>query len=389
MSVSTEAAPSLAPSAAYSRAAGAVRLTHELVTGEAWDEIIAGFDEACQEQMHVFAQSRWPGVVQEPVVFRRNGEVVGGTMVMVQRLPLGVGAIAITKWGPMLRDTAAPDADELHDAMIECLIGEYAERRRMMLSVLPRAALFSPNRRYDALIRRGFRPGSELLFPDRYIVNLRLDDDGLRKSFHQKWRYHLNKSLKQGLDFEHATAERMEDFHMLYNAMTDRKQFPDHSAYGTVDELMTMDPEALRPELFFVRKDEALVAGAIIFKAGDRAVYLYGATSDQALPLRAGYFLHWHIIRWLRDNTCADWYDLGGTDGFQGLHQFKKGMVGTAGVIQPVPPVANYAASRFAYLTGLGAFAARDAFHQVRRHVDGWRNPKARPDQERRAGDTE
>ena len=62
--------------------------------------------------------------------------------------------------------------------------------------------------------------------------------------------------------------------------------------------------------------------------------------------------MHWHIIRWLRDNTRATWYDLGGTDGFQGLHQFKKGMVGDAGVITPVPPVANYAAYRLPFLIG-------------------------------------
>ena len=41
------------------------------------------------------------------------------------------------------------------------------------------------------------------------------------------------------------------------------------------------------------------VAGAVIFKAGDRAAYLYGATSAAALELRAGYLLHFHIIGWL------------------------------------------------------------------------------------------
>jgi hypothetical protein len=121
-----------------------------------------------------------------------------------------------------------------------------------------------------------------------------------------------------------------------------------------------MDNTALRPELFFVRHKGELVAGAIIFKAGDMAVYLYGATNDQALPLRAGYFLHWHIIRWLRDNTEASWYDLGGTEGNQGLHQFKKGMVGEAGFIAPVPPVANYSSHLLPTLTGNLAFGARE-----------------------------
>ena len=80
--------------------------------------------------------------------------------------------------------------------------------------------------------------------------------------------------------------------------------------------------------------------------------------------------MHWHIIRWLRDHTVARWYDLGGTDGFQGLHQFKKGMVGARGLIRPVPPVANYAARLWPRLIGEGAFAGRELLHRVNRWID-------------------
>jgi hypothetical protein len=355
-------------------------LEGKIVSGAEWDAIVAGFDEVCQEQLHAFAASRWPSVIQEPMVFLANGEVVGGSLNMVQRLPLGIGAIAVSKWGPMLRFAGRADAGAVHAGMVEALISEYADKRGYMLSVLPRASVEPANAAHRRLVERGFRRGSELLFPNRYMVALRLDDAAQRKSFHQKWRYHLNRSEKAGLSFERASPERLAEFEALYAAMTDRKQFTDHSAYETIAPLMLLD-EKLRPELFFVRHEGELVAGALIFKAGDRAVYLYGATNDKALPLRAGYFMHWHIIRWLRDHTSAVWYDLGGTDGFQGLHQFKKGIVGEAGVIRLVPPVANYASSRLAYLAGAGAFAARDLVHMFRRNVDGWRNPKARPTQ--------
>ena len=361
----------------------ALELETRIVSGAEWDRTIAGFDEVCQEQLHMFAQPRWPSVEHEPMLFLDNGEIVGGALMMIQRLPLRLGAIAISKWAPIVRHGARADRDAIHAAIVEAMVAEYAHKRGLMLSVLPRASLSEVNQDYERLIARGFRKGSVLGFPNRYIVNLRLSDAEQRKSFHQKWRYHLNKSEKEGLSFEHAGAERIGEFDTLYTAMTDRKQFTDHSAYETVPSLMATEIDALRPELFFVRHGGELVAGALIFKAGDRAVYLYGATNDRALPLRAGYFMHWHIIRWLRDNTEASWYDLGGTDGYQGLHQFKKGMVGEAGVIRPVPPVANYASNPLAYALGAGAFAARDGYYQVRRVVDAWRNPKARPDQAR------
>lgn len=359
----------------------AVPLEMRQVSGAEWDRIAAGFDEVCQEQLHAFAATRWPAVKPEPVVFLSEGVVVGGALVMVQRLPLGLAHIAVSKWGPMLADAARPDAEAIHAGMVEAMVAEYADRRGQMLSVLPRASIAPVNREYERLVERGFKRGSVLGFPNRYIVNLRLSDDEQRRSFQQTWRRQLAKSEKQGLGFERAEPDQFGIFTRLYAEMTDRKQFSDHSAYETLADMMNIAVPALRPELFFVRHEGTVVAGAVIFKAGERAVYLYGATNDQALPLRAGYFMHWHIIRWLRDNTAADWYDLGGTDGFQGLHQFKKGMVGEAGVIRPVPPVANYARSRLVYLAGAGAFAARDGINALRRRIDGWRNPKSRPTQ--------
>jgi len=362
-------------------AAAPPRLELRVISGAEWDQTIAGFDEVCQEQLHVFATARWPAVAQEPVIFLADGQVVGGSLMMIQKLPLGVGRIAVSKWGPMLRHATLANAAAIHVGMVEALIAEYAHQRGMMLSVLPRASLAPGNPDYARLIERGFKRGSELGFPSRYIVNLRLSDAEQRKSFAQKWRYHLNKSEQAGLTFERAGPERIGEFDTLYSAMTDRKKFTDHSAYETVPLLMSLDIEALRPELFFVRHEGEVVAGALIFKAGDRAVYLYGATNDKALPLRAGYFIHWNVIRWLRDNTTAKWYDLGGTDGFHGLHQFKKGMVGEAGVITPVPPVANYASRVLPYLAGTAAFWGRDVIHRSKAKLQGLVQPKARPNQ--------
>jgi hypothetical protein len=348
-----------------------------------WDRLVAGFDGAVQEQLAAFAGTRWPGVDLEPRVFRVDGEVVAGCLMMIQPLPFRLGAVAVAKWGPILKDNAREDADAVYAGAMERLIEEYARERKLMLSVLPRASAAEPNPHFEILTRRGFAVGSGLSFPNRYVVDLKLSDDEQRKSFAQKWRYHLNKSMKAGLEFEHANAAGLEIFDTLYQAMSDRKRFPDHSAYDTVRELFDIADEALRPELFLVRHEGEVIAGAIIFKAGDTAVYLYGATNEKALPLRAGYYLHWEIIRWLRDNTSACWYDLGGTDGFQGLHQFKKGMVGDAGYIHPVPPMTSYAEDPRARLLGSAAFLARDAAAYLRQTVERMRAGMAKPDQGR------
>lgn len=362
-------------------------VTSHAIPPEEWEAIVAGFDGVCQEQTYTFGRLRWPSLQHEPRIFKLGSEIVGGVMVHVQRLPFGIGAVAISKWGPMLKDGDRPDRAAIYRGMIAALVAEYAEQRAMMLSVLPRAAPIGHNEEADILKAMNFRDGSNVPFPDRYLVNLRISDAEQRASFDQKWRYHLKRSEKAGLSFHHASPGELGDFAKLYDAMSSRKKFPDYSAYNTLSSLVRMVEQNLRPEIFLVRKESDLVAGAIIFKAGDTATYLYGATSDEALPLRAGYFMHWHIIRWLRQNTRARWYDLGGTDGFTGLHQFKKGMVGQAGAISPLPPMANYAASRWPYLVGTGAYAARDLVLNINQRLRWLLKDQAKPDQARTSGE--
>lgn len=344
-----------------------------------WDVRVADFDGLCQEQLMAFAGVRWAGATPEACLFEIQGEVVGGCLVVIQPLPLGLTSIAMAKWGPMLANVSRPDANVIYAGMVEAMIAEYSTRRRMLLSIVNLPSVSGDNTENQYLGQRGFSPGVLLNYPLRYIVNLQPTMDDVRKSLDQKWRRQLNKSEKGDLSFEHGTAEQLDEFTELYNRMLGRKRFADYSAYETVPHLLAIGHPQAQPELFFVRSEGELVAGAIVFKGGDRAVYLYGATTDKALPLRAGYFLHWNIMNWLKENTSARWYDLGGTDGFLGLHQFKKGMVGSDGVIAPVPRVANYADSRLAYVLGNGALWAREAFHEVLRRLNRLRKDRAQP----------
>ncbi|MBG1232748.1 lipid II:glycine glycyltransferase FemX [Aestuariivirga litoralis] len=357
-----------------------ITLEARLVPRGQFDDMVQGFDGVVQEVTIAFAESRWPSVVLEPWIYMLDGEAVAAVLVMVQPMPLKLGHLAVVKWGPILAHENGPEGRAVLDAASRHLTEEYAQRRGMMLSVIARAEPQPSTFAYESLVTRGFKPGTALPYPDRYFVKVRISDDEQRKSFAQKWRYHLNKSEKQGLAFEVALASEFERFRKLYECMTKRKKFPDYSAYQTLPKLLSDYPEQLKPQLFFVTKDGEDVAGAVIFTAGRTAVYLYGATNEAALPLRAGYLMHARIISWLRDHSVADWYDLGGNDGFQGLHQFKKGMVGQAGSITPIPPIAHYAAQGRAWLTGRIAHQARDTLTSVKVFASRMSGRLSKPD---------
>src|SRR5690606_33594806 len=152
-------------------------LDHRIVDGARWDRSVSAFDGVCQEQLFAYAKLRWPGVALEPVLFSERGELLGGALVMLQRLPLGLATIALVKWGPFLADNRAGDADVTMRRIIDAMVAEYADRRGMMVSIMPKAEAGEDSRLLWALAERGFKPGVKVKYPLRYIVDVTLDDD--------------------------------------------------------------------------------------------------------------------------------------------------------------------------------------------------------------------
>src|SRR5690606_9611724 len=121
--------------------------------------------------------------------------------------------------------------------------------------------------------------------------------------------------------------------------------------------------ENMHPRILIARHDGEAVAGVVYAFIGDVAYYMFGATGDKALPLRAGYALQWAVLDRLRGQV--GWYDLGGApEG--GLRQFKSGLTGKAGVAVHMPGEFDYAASPRARLAVKLVFGLRAAQRLVR-----------------------
>ena len=68
--------------------------------------------------------------------------------------------------------------------------------------------------------------------------------------------------------------------------------------------------------------------------SGDKAWYLYGASSNRHRNLMPNYLIQWEMIRWAREQGCT-LYDFRGVSGdlnednpLYGLYRFKKGFGG-------------------------------------------------------------
>jgi len=332
-----------------------------VVHGRVWDRHAAGFCDVVQEQTSRFTGARWGAGRREAVTVSRNGEIIGGAVIVLFRVPGSERGLAIVKWGPLWKRPDRAVDPRNFERIVAAIKREYVDRRGCFLSVLPHA---DPD--HGAIVARvlerlGFTHGAQLAHPERYLVNVEIGPEDLRASLEQKWRYNLKKAEKNDFTAEFADPEDgLDRFMALYEQMLGRKQFQDFSAIDTLPSLMRGSIEAHRPRIVLVHHDGAPTAGAVIDTSGERAVYLYGATDHRALPLKAGYVMHWWIAEWLCRQPQIRWYDLGGSDGDKGLHQFKKGFVGKDGDIVETPPAHNLSADLVSDLIGRSIYAARN-----------------------------
>lgn len=342
------------------------KIALDQVDGATWERFALNFDDINQEQSDCFNVSRWGAGRVERTIVREDGIDLGGAVVLLFTIPGTSSGVAIVKWGPLWRFRGKQPEVARLVKILEALKAEYAERRGLFFTIMPHADPDFGELTCNLLEDLGFQEGYSLPDPDRYLVNVAISSDELRKSLDQKWRYNLKKSLKEDLQIGYAEGpDGYEAFMKMYRKMLARKNFQDTSAIDTLPDLLGCQLTQMQPKIILVSSGGRPTAGAVIDVTGDRAVYLYGATDERALALRAGYAMHW----WIAEQLCArpeiKWYDLGGGDRDAGLHQFKKGFTGKEGTIFPTPPALAYGASARARMSGRLVFGLRNVKNSV------------------------
>ena len=301
-----------------------------------WDNLITDFGDAAFEQTSAFRGAVWgEGRVRRIAVFEKGVAVGMALATLFRPGSLGRG-LAYVKFGPLWRrKDRAPDPRHL-DAIISALVNEFVDRGRLSLTVFPLADPRHADVVANALRRHGFecRPVEDR---DRYLVDVSLSSKDQLASLGGKWRYNLKKAQKADLAIAvEEGPQALAEFAAIFEAMEKRKNYANDSWKAFRDALAAGVPEGIAPAIILVREKGQAIAGAVIGFIGDTAYYLYGATDDRAVALKAGYVMQWWIIGWLSGRNLK-WYDLGGASGEDGLRQFKKGLTGKSGATAALP----------------------------------------------------
>jgi len=298
-----------------------------------WAQMLDLFDDANLYQTWSYGGIRWGEKNLSRLVLKRNGEVLGIAQLRIVRPTRLKFGMAYLRWGPLFERRGRPLDPDVAISMARALELEYIGKRKLFLRILPNAFAGSPR---AELIHSAFSAftAEPLIAENTYrtfVVDLAPEVDELRKNLDAKWRNHLKRAEKNGLNVVAGTgSHEYRIFSQIYNQMRKRKSFEttvDVQEFGRIQEDL---PEAQRMRILLCQNKGEFVAGLVTSAMGDSAIYLLGATNEEGLKSQGAYLLQWATIKWLKERGIR-WYDLGGIDPDRnpGVYSFKRGFSGT------------------------------------------------------------
>ena len=156
----------------------------------------------------------------------------------------------------------------------------------------------------------------------------------LLQNMHSKWRYNIRLAGKKGVKIR--LAEDKKDLRVFYDileetAVRDKFLVRGYEYFEWIWDYMV---EGGYAQVFLAEYQGQVISAALTMVLGEKAWYLYGASSNEHRNVMPNYLIQWEMIRWARQQGCT-LYDFRGVSGdldesnpLYGLYRFKKGFNG-------------------------------------------------------------
>ncbi|KJR47056.1 tRNA-dependent lipid II--amino acid ligase [Desulfosporosinus sp. I2] len=289
---------------------------------------------------HVLQSWEWgeiksrTGWVPWRLVVEENDEIVAAVSILERKIPVVGIPIFYASRGPVL--------DFNNSALFDFVLKEIKKlgkaRGAIFLKIDP--DLPSSEKELEQyLLSRGFRSaesgkGFEGVQP-KFVFRLDIspEEATLMANMQQKTRYNIRLAQKKGVHIRRGTREDLPEFYRVLKETTERDSFLVR-AYSYFEDLYdSLVPVGLG-ELFIAEYEGNVVSGTLAFVIGDKAWYIYGASSNAHRNVMPNYLIQWEMIRWAKSLGCT-LYDFRGVPGnlsednpLYGLYRFKKGFNG-------------------------------------------------------------
>jgi len=310
---------------------------------ETWNSFVAASPTGHLLQAWQWGQLKAAfGWQAERVGVQDGGRLVAGAQVLFRSLlpSFPYLTIAYVPKGPILDF----GNQEISEALLSAIHRLAHQKRAILLKIEPELP-HSP-----ALARQllacGFRPSQQTIQPRSTIhIDLRAELDEILARMKSKTRYNVRLAGRREVLVREGTADDLPLFHRLIALTGRRDGFAVHSRKYYEMAYRLFVPSGLARFLLATYQDE-VIAGLMVFAFGQRAWYMYGASSNRERNRMPNHLLQWQAIRWARAQGCLA-YDLWGipdevgkepekykktvTDrqsGLWGVYRFKQGFGG-------------------------------------------------------------
>jgi len=307
----------------------------------AWDAFVAAHPHGSILQSTHWARLKnrfnWSS---QRVWLRRNGRFVAGAQVLFKSAALGLVKMAYIPHGPLV--------DWQDEEQVNVLFNQIDQSAYLHGSGIVKIepllwqADMSPTAWANFCANHNLITDTDTIQPpNTVLVDLRPSPDDILAAMKQKTRYNIRLAERKEVVVRQGTAEDLPAFNALMQITARRDGFGVHDPlyYKTVFELFAPDHLALFLAEFAGRPLAAIMVSAF----GGKAIYLYGASSDEERQRMPTYALQWAAIQWAKAKGCHT-YDLWGvpdapeeeleanftdrSDGLWGVYRAKRGYGG-------------------------------------------------------------
>ena len=176
--------------------------------------------------------------------------------------------------------------------------------------------------------------------PRTIMVAIRGSEEEILGRMKQKTRYNIRLAEKKGVTVR--AWDDIESFHEMMLLTGGRDGFGVHSREYYQRAYVLLHPKQMG-ELLVAEYEGKPLAALFVGRYGNRAYYLYGASTDEERNRMPAYLLQWEAMKWAKARGCEE-YDLWGVpdeeeavleanfekrnDGLWGVYRFKRGFGG-------------------------------------------------------------
>lgn len=268
----------------------------------------------------------------------KGDRIVATMLVLIRPLPLGFTLLYAPR-GPVCDRNSHEIWNELMEALKRLARQEHA----LLIHIDPDEA--DSNEAFRSMmLQLGFIEKADEGFGNiqpQYVFRLQLKGqtkEDIYQAFCAKTRYNIGLSLRKGVTVrEYSGADRipefiLENFYTLMQTTGERDHFYIRGLDYFKGLMNALQNDA---KIYLAYLHGQPIAGAIEVFCGNKAWYLYGASSNEHRNVMPNYLLQWIMIQEAIERGC-DLYDFRGVPGnpstedpLYGLYRFKKGFSGT------------------------------------------------------------